>query len=120
GGSELLFDSPSLEEIIPQFLEECSLNGHYYALPYMRSTEACYINKTYVEALGYTLPETLTWDFIWEVSEAAAKQDADGNYVLNGQNVMIPFIYKSTDNMMIQMLKQKDAGYSTENGEIQL
>ena len=35
--------------------------------PIMRSTEACYINKTYVEALGYTLPETLTWDFIWEV-----------------------------------------------------
>lgn len=33
---------------------------------------------------------------------------------------MIPFIYKSTDNMMIQMLKQKQAGYSTSNGEIQI
>ena len=31
---------------------------------------------------------------------------------------MIPFIYKSTDNMMISMLKQLDAPYSTENGEI--
>ena len=86
----------------------------------MRSTEACYINKTFVEALGYTLPETLTWDFIWEVSEAAAAQDASGNYRLNGQKVMIPFIYKSTDNMMIQMLWQKDAGYSTEEGEVLL
>ncbi len=86
----------------------------------MRSTEACYVNKTYVEALGYTLPETLTWDFIWEVSEAAAAKDQDGNFLVNGQEVMIPFIYKSTDNMMIQMLKQKNAGYSTENGEIQL
>jgi multiple sugar transport system substrate-binding protein len=33
---------------------------------------------------------------------------------------MIPVIYKSTDNMMIQMLKQKDAGYSTESGEVEM
>ncbi len=120
GGNKVLFDSPSVSEIIPQFLEECSFGGHYYALPYMRSTEACYINKTYVEKLGYTLPEKLTWDFIWEVSEAAMAQDAAGNYLVNGQKVMIPFIYKSTDNMMIQMLHQKNAGYSTENGDILL
>lgn len=120
GGSEIRFDSPTVDEIIPQFLEECAFGGHYYALPYMRSTEACYINKTYVEALGYTLPDALTWDFIWEVSEAAIKKDAEGNFLVNGQKVMIPFIYKSTDNMMIQMLKQKDAGYSTDSGEILL
>ena len=60
GGSSLAFDSPTKEEIIPQFLSECSIDGHYYALPFMRSTEACYVNKTYVEKLGYTLPDTLT------------------------------------------------------------
>lgn len=120
GGSEMRFDAPSKEEIIPQFLEECSFGGHYYAIPYMRSTEACYVNKTYVEALGYTLPDTLTWDFVWEVADAATAQDSEGNYLINGQRVMIPFIYKSTDNMMIQMLKQQDAGYSTEEGEILL
>lgn len=120
GGSKVRFESPAKEEVIPQFLEECSFDSHYYALPYMRSTEACYINKTYVEALGYTLPQTLTWDFIWEVSEAALAQDEEGNFLVNGQKVMIPFIYKSTDNMMIQMLKQKDAGYSTDSGEILL
>lgn len=120
GGSGVRFDSPTTAEIIPQFLEECSFGGHYYAIPYMRSTEACYINKTYVEALGYTLPDVLTWDFVWEVSEAAMAQDSDGNYLVNGQKVMIPFIYKSTDNMMIQALKQQNAGYSTEDGEILL
>ena len=118
GGSEVRFDSPTANEIIPQFLSECKLSGGYYAIPFMRSTEACYINKTYVEALGYELPEVLTWDFVWEVAEAAVKQDADGTYLLNGQKVMLPFIYKSTDNMMIQMLRQKDAGYSTTDGEI--
>ncbi len=119
-GSEIPFDSPSKEEIIPKFLEECTFDGHIYALPYMRSTEACYVNKTFVEALGYTLPDVLTWDFVWEVSEAAMKKDADGNFLINGQKVMIPFIYKSTDNMMIQMLKQKNAGYSSDTGEILL
>ena len=117
-GSGVLFDAPTKDEIIPQFLEECSFGGHYYAIPYMRSTEACYINKTYVEALGYTLPDTLTWDFVFEVSEAAMEADEEGNFKINGQKVLIPFIYKSTDNMMIQMLKQKGAGYSTDQGEV--
>ncbi len=119
-GSELLFEGPAKEEIIPQFLDECAFEGHYYALPFMRSTEACYINKTYVEKLGYTVPDVLTWDFVWEVSEAAMELNTDGTYKVNGQNVMIPFIYKSTDNMMIQMLKQKDAGYSTDEGDMLL
>ena len=120
GGSELRFDSPALDEVIPQFLSEGAIDGVHYALPFMRSTEACYINKTYVEALGYTLPETLTWDFVWEVSEAALAKDADGNYLINGQKVLIPFIYKSTDNMMIQLLRQSGADYSTPEGDILL
>ncbi len=119
GGEKVLFDAPTMDEIVPEFLEECKVNGNYYALPFMRSTEACYVNKDFVEALGYTLPEKLTWDFVFEVSDAAmATKKEDGTYGLNGQKVLIPFIYKSTDNMMIQMLKQKDAGYSTERGDI--
>lgn len=117
-GSELKFDGPSQSQIVPSFLNECRIGENFYALPFMRSTEACYINKTYVEAMGYEIPDILTWDFIWEVSEAATKKDADGNYLVNGQKTMIPFIYKSTDNMMISMLKQKNAGYSDENGNI--
>lgn len=121
GGNELLYEGPTPEEIVPQFLEECRLGGAYYAIPYMRSTEACYINKDFVEALGYEVPDVLTWDFIWEVSEAAAAtKGADGVYSLNGQKVLIPFLYKSTDNMMIQMLRQQGAGYSTQTGDVQL
>ena len=120
GGSELAFDGPTEAEIVPQFLSECVLGDAHYAIPYMRSTEICYVNKTYVEALGFTLPDVLTWDFIWEVSEAATAKNADGTYVVNGQQVMIPFIDKSTDHMMIQMLKQRGAGYSTDEGEIQI
>ena len=120
GGSELLFEGPKQGQIIPQFLSECSFGGYYYAVPYMRSTECCYINKTYVEALGYQVPDVLTWDYIWEVSEAANAKDENELYVVNGQKVLIPFIYKSTDNMMIQMLKQKGAGYSSAQGDIEI
>ena len=118
GGSELAYDSPTEAEVVPQFLEECRIGGALYALPYMRSTEACYVNKTFVEKLGYTVPDVLTWDFVWEVADAATAKNADGTFTVNGQNIMIPFIYKSTDNMMIQMLKQQDAPYSSADGTI--
>lgn len=120
GGSKVRFDAPRKDEIVPKFLSECYLGENCYALPFMRSTECCYVNKTFVEKLGYTLPDMLTWDFIWEVSEAATAKDANGNYLVNGQKVMIPFIYKSTDNMMITMLRQKNAGYSTPSGDISI
>ena len=121
GGSELRFDGPTMDQIIPKFLAECKQEGYYYAIPYMRSTEACYVNKTFVEKLGYELPEVLTWDFVYEVSLAAMEKEADGKtFKVNGQKTLIPFIYKSTDNMMIQMLKQAGADYSTDRGEVGL
>ena len=120
GGSQVKFDAPKKEEIIPEFLSEGSFAAHQYALPYMRSTEACYVNKTYVEKLGFTMPEVLTWDFVWQVSEAAMEKNDDGTFKVNGQKVLIPFIYKSTDNMMIQQLHQLEAGYSSQDGSILL
>lgn len=118
GGSGLKFDGPTREEIVPEFLAEGVIGGKQYAMPYMRSTEAVYLNREFVEKLGYEVPEILTWDFVWEVSEKALARDEEGNFLLNGQKTLIPCIYKSTDNMMISMLKQKGAGYSTEAGEV--
>lgn len=120
GGSEVKFESVRKNEIISEYLEECKLEDHYYALPFMRSSEVVYINKDYVEKLGYEIPDVLTWDWIFEVSEAATKKNDDGTYQLNNQKTMIPFIYKSTDNMLITMLKQLGAGYSDENGNIEI
>ena len=118
GGSAVRFDAPKEDEIVSKFLSECIIDGEIYALPYMRSSEACYVNKTYVEKLGFTLPDALTWDFIWEVSEAAMAKDEEGLFKVNGQKVLIPFIYKSTDNMMITQLAQCGGDYSSENGDI--
>ena len=118
GGEKVLFDAPSKEEIVPKFLDECQFEDGYYCLPFMRSTEALYINEDMVKKLGYEIPDILTWDFVWEVSEKAMEKNADGTYKINNQNVLIPFIYKSTDNMMITMLKQLGAGYSDDEGNI--
>ena len=120
GGSELLFDGPTKEQVIPEFLDECYINDNHYALPFMRSTEACYINKNLVENLGYEVPDVLTWDYMWEVAEAAMEKDSMGKYTLNDQNVLIPIIYKSTDNMLITQLRQKNAGYSDSEGNIEI
>ena len=120
GGKRLKFNSPEKDELVDEFLDECKIADSYYAIPFMRSTEALYINKTYVEKLGYRIPEEISWDFVFEVSEKAMAKDDEGNYLVNGQKVMIPFIYKSTDNMMITMLKQLKAPYSSEKGEVLL
>ena len=118
GGSALKYDGPKMDEMITKFTDECRLGGTLYALPFMRSTEALYINEDLVKKLGYEVPDMVTWDFVWEVSEAAMEKDASGTFAVNGQKVMIPFIYKSTDNMMISQLKQKGAPYSDADGSI--
>lgn len=119
GGSEVRFHSVPFDRVVPKFMDELRLEGQLYGLPFMRSSEVCYINRDLVEKLGYSIPEKLTWDFIWEVSEKAMeKEEDDETFKVNGQKVMIPFIYKSTDNMMIQYLAQKNAPYSNEEGEI--
>ncbi len=122
GGSEIKFDSVKRDEVVKKFLDEGQLGGEQYAIPFMRSTEACYINVDLVEALGFTLPETLTWDFIFEVCDAAMQpvgyNESGEPVYINGQTVMVPFLYKSTDNMMIQMLRQKGYDYSNDDGDI--
>lgn len=130
GGSSLRFNSPSSDEMIDKFMSEGKIGGMQYALPFMRSTEACYVNRDLVESLGFTLPDILTWDFVWEVCEYAISlgkttvTDDKGNsvevYVANGKKALIPFIYKSTDNMMISMLRQLGAPYSTDDGDINI
>lgn len=117
-GSEVKYDASESGSVITEFLDEGMFDGAHYAFPFMRSTEAIYINEDFVKELGYEIPDILTWDYVWEVSEKANEKNPDGTYCLNGQNVMIPFIYKSTDNMMITQLRQLDAPYSDSDGNI--
>ena len=111
GSDNIRFDGVKKDEIYPKFLDECKYNGSYYSVPFMRSTEALYINKTAVEALGYTIPDVLSWDFVFDVCSKSLEGKTDND-------VFYPFIYKSVDNQLISMLKQKNAPYSDSFGSI--
>ncbi|MDE6661560.1 MAG: extracellular solute-binding protein [Anaeroplasmataceae bacterium] len=112
GGSEVKFDSIREENILPKFLSECKISDHYCILPFMRSTEALYVNKTYLEENGFSIPSVFTWDYVWEIcSYAKEKSLKDGS-------TMIPLIYKSTDNMFIQLCKQYGYAYTDAKGKV--
>ena len=121
GGKDIKYDSVSKDEIYDKFLNEGIIEDIYYTLPFMRSSEAVYINKDYVEALGYTVPDTLTWDWMWEVCETALKRKGDGTLPFQKTtDVLYPMIYKSTDNMYITMCKQMGIPISTIDSEVLL
>ncbi len=104
GGSALKFDSPTQEEIIPQFLEECDLNGTYARCPTCAPPRLATSTRPTVEA-GLHPSETLTWDFIWEVSMKPPAKERRRHLPANGQNGDDSLYLQSTDNMMIQMLR---------------
>lgn len=112
GGSALRYSSVRKDEYIQKFLAECIIRDKYCILPFMRSTEALYVNKTYLLENGFSIPEVFTWDYIWEVCKYAKEKAEVEN------KTMIPLIYKSTDNMFIQLCKQNDYGYTTDNGKV--
>ena len=119
GGKDLKFNSVSKDDIYEKFLTEGQIGDIHYTLPFMRSSEAVFINKDYVEALGYTVPDILTWDWLWEVCEQALIRKADGTLPFQKQtDVLYPMIYKSTDNMYITMCKQMGIPISNEDAEI--
>lgn len=97
-------------EVVDKFLNECYYQDHLYCLPFMRSSEACYVNVDLVESLGFTMPEILTWDFVWSVCKKGKEVYPNRDF--------IPLIYKSTDNMAIQLCKQYGIPYSDEEGHI--
>lgn len=110
-GSKVRFNQVKKDEIIKKYYDEGILNNTQYLLPFMRSTEALYINVDMLTDLGYSLPDVLTWDFVFDTSVEAINKYHDNR-------AFIPFIYKSTDNMMIQLLKQYGYDYSNNDGEI--
>lgn len=121
GGKDIKFDSVSRDDIYEKFLNEGIIEDLYYTLPFMRSSEAVYINKDYVEALGYDIPDILTWDWMWEVCETALERKGDGTLPFQKTtDVLYPMIYKSTDNMYITMCKQMGIPISTADEEVLL
>lgn len=113
-GSEILYTSAREADFVGEYLLEgyIKVNGvlGLYTLPFMRSTECLYVNKTWLLDNGYEIPENniFSWDYIWEICEAV--------YASNSR--MIPLIYKSSDNFFIQLAKQNGYDFTNEDGEL--
>lgn len=79
--------------------------GKFYSLPFNKSTEVLYYNKTFFEENGLTVPTT--WD---EVEEVSAKiKELTGNPA---------FGVDSTQNYFITMVQQFGGQYTNSQGEI--
>ena len=108
GSTETLgFTQEQLDDFIPTFYAEGTVyeDGYMYTLPFSKSTELLYYNKTYFDEKGYTVPTT--WD---EMIELCRKIKAD-------DPTSIPLGYDSADNLFITMCEQHGCGYTSATGE---
>jgi len=128
GGKKLSYESVKRDEIYQKFLDEGLYKDHYYTLPFMRSTEALYVNIDYVKWLGYDIGDTITWDLMFEIALKAYEKRSQGlspyktlttsKEIKADLNKFFPVIYKSVDNQLITMLEQNDYPYSDDNGTL--
>ncbi len=79
--------------------------GTILSLPFSKSSEAFFYNKTYFDLHGYEVPTT--WDEVFEIAEDIKTREADA----------IPFGYDSEDNLFITGSKQWQAPYTGYNEE---
>ncbi|MFA5693104.1 MAG: extracellular solute-binding protein [Acholeplasmataceae bacterium] len=107
-------DNPNIgytDEEIKDFLSGLWAEGTSYdnagsimSLPFTKSSEALFYNKTYFDEHGYELPERgyWTWDEIFAIAEDIKEREPDS----------YPLGYDSSDNMFITMSEQWDAPYT--------
>jgi hypothetical protein len=108
------------DEIFKHLLDLSCIDGNFFAVPFIHSSQICYINKTYVEKLGYEIPDVLTWNFILEVSSAAIKKDSEsGLYEINNGKTMIPISCKNPSDLLSGLLNENGVNsiFDKENSE---
>ncbi len=80
-------------------------DGNMYSLPFYKSTEVMYYNKTFFEANDLTVPTT--WD---EMEEVCAK-------IRTIDPMCFPLGYDSESNWFITMTEQLGSGYTSATGK---
>lgn len=100
------------EEEIADFLPGLWAEGQSYdkegtilSMPFTKSSEAFFYNKTYFDLHGYEVPTT--WDEVFAIAEDIKLREPDA----------IPFGYDSEDNLFITASKQWGAPYTGYNEE---
>ncbi len=108
GSTEIMgFTDAQLADFIPGYYEEGRAYGDnkMYTLPYSKSTELLYFNKTYFDEKGYDVPTT--WD---EMKALCATIKAE-------EPTNIPLGYDSEANWFITMCEQLGLPYTSATGD---
>lgn len=106
--SEMGFTQAQANEFVRGYYEEGRAYGDnvMYTLPYSKSTEVLYYNKSFFEKHNLTVPTT--WDEMEDVAQKIRKIDP----------VSIPLGYDSESNLFITMCEQLGTPYtSAKTGE---
>ncbi len=101
------YTDEQLADLVPTYLNEGRVfgDGKTYALPYAKSTEVLYYNKTYFDEKGYEVPTT--WAEMETLCETIKKAEPNN----------IPLGYDSEANWFITMAEQKAAPYTSSTGK---
>lgn len=102
------FSQAELDDFLPLLWAEGAsydTEGTILSLPFTKSSEGFFYNKTYFETHGYDVPET--WDEVFAIAADIKLREPDA----------IPFGYDSEDNLFITGSKQWDAPYTGYNAE---
>jgi multiple sugar transport system substrate-binding protein len=75
-----------------------------YSVPFTKSTEALYYNKTIFDEMGWSVPET--WDDLWSLCDTIKGQNPD----------YVPFGYDSDSNLFISALASNGIPYTSSTG----
>ena len=108
GNTETMgFSQAQLDDFIPAFYEEGRVYGDdkMYTLPFLRSTEVLYYNKTFFEKYDLTVPTT------WDEMEVVCKK------IKAIDNNCVPLGYDSEANWFITMTQQLNTPYITATGD---
>ena len=105
GGSELKFDGPVKEDYIQAFFEEGQQfgDGLTYTMPFLKSTEALFYNKTFFDKHQLTVPTT--WEEMWDVCAKIKEIDPTST----------PLGYDSESNLFITLAETYGYGYTSYN-----
>ena len=109
-----IFDA-ELDNYVDGFLDECRSFDPYgtlYSLPFLKSTEVLFYNKTIFDKYGYEVPKT--WDDIVQISESY-KLTAEYQNNVNNKLKTTGFVADSLYNLFVVMSKQWGSDLSSFN-----
>ncbi len=132
-GSELKFSSiKSINDFVPAFLNQgrSYVDGLTYSLPFLKSTEVLYYNKTFFNANGLSIPTTgeEMWEVCKRIKEIDPKStplgiDNEANFFITlakqygieyiGNDGQLRFNNTANKELMSNLKKQFEKGYFT-------